>query len=199
MKMNPSSHQGNPMYNRAAYHYLYGRQQEYAAPQTDSLYPSGPVRYAKNFFSSGTPITKIDEGPQTVEQLVEQGYISLPAGDPETAILTDKKHTSWLGLEDVIGQIRKRREIYQQNMTDIEWGKCYAFNEMAKGGWPASSEQEEIYAKRLQELHAQQRAERITYWRDVSRIRQLLPESAQQYLSAFRKTEILKDTEGDLP
>ena len=189
---------GNPMYNSAAYHYLYGQHQLYGNSHNVVRYPTGMRHYAKNFFSSGTPITKIDEGPQTVEQLVEQGYISLPASDPETALLTDRKHTSWLGLEDVIGQIRQRREIYRQNMTEIEWSKCYAFNEMAKGGWPTSAEQEEVYARRLQDLHAQQRNERVAYWRDISRIKQILPESAQQYLSAFRKTEMLKDTEGDM-
>ena len=198
MQDNQPIKSGNPMYNSVAYHYLYGQHQLYGSSQNAVLYPTGPAHYAKKFFSSGTPITKIDEGPQTVEQLVEQGYISLPASDPETALLTDRKHTSWLGLEDVIGQIRQRREIYQKNMTGIEWGKCYAFNEMVKGGWPASAEQEEAYARCMQDLHAQQRNERVAYWRDISRIKQILPESAQQYLSAFRKTEMLKDTEGDI-
>ena len=199
MQDNQPRKSANPMYNSVAYHYLYGQHQLYGSSHNAVLYPVVPAHYANRFFSSGTPITKIDEGPQTVEQLVEQGYISLPASEPEIAILTDRKHTSWLGLEDVIGQIRQRREIYQQNMTGIEWGKCYAFNEMAKGGWPATSQQEEAYAKSLQDLHAQQRNERVAYWRDISRLKQILPESAQQYLSAFRKTEILKDTEGDMP
>ncbi len=198
MQDNPPKKPANPMYNSVANHYLYGRQQLYGSSPTSSLYPAIPTHYTKNFFTTGTPISKIDEGPQTVEQLVQQGYISLPTSEPETALLTDKKHTSWLGLEDVIGQVRQRREVYQKNMTDIEWGKCYAFNELAKGGWPPSSDQESTYAQRLQDLHGQQRNERVAYWRDISRIKQTLPESVQQYLSAFRKTELLKDMDGDM-
>ncbi|NQU43826.1 hypothetical protein HQ520_11115 [bacterium] len=140
----------------------------------------------------------MDEGPQTVEQLITDGYFAVPAGEPETAILHDRKHTAWLGLDDILGQVRHRQEIHEQNIHEIEWAQCYAFNEMARGGWPYSEEQRCAFEKRSQELHAQQRDERIALWRDLSKLRLLVPESAQQYLSAFRRTEILDDCEGDL-
>jgi len=185
------------MYSKVKYQYLYGQKPEYGYSVSKAVYPSSRQFYAKSFFSSGTSITQIDEGPQTVEQLVYTGYFTVPPFDPDTAILSDKKHTSWLGLEDVIGQIRQRQSIYEKNMNEIEWSKCYAFNELARGGWPATPEQYCTYNKRLQELHMDQRKERISFWKDVSRLRQSLPESAQQYLSAFRKIEILNDTGGD--
>jgi len=197
MQNNEPIRQGNPMYNKAAYQYLYGRKQQYGYSASKALYPSSRQFYAKSFFSTGTPITQVDEGPQTVEQLVYKGYFTVPPFDPDTAILSDKKHTSWLGLEDVIGQVRQRQSIYEKNMNEIEWSKCYAFNELARGGWPPTPEQYITYNKRLQDLHMDQRSERISFWKDVSRLRQALPESAQQYLSAFRKIEILNDTEGD--
>jgi hypothetical protein len=55
------------------------------------------------------------------------------------------------------------------------------------------------YQKRLQELYAEERAERVSAWRDISKLRQLLPESIRQYLSSYRKSQILNDLPGDLP
>ena len=51
--------------------------------------------------------------------------------------------------------------------------------------------------KRLQALYADQRAERVAVWKDISRLRQTLPEAAQSYLSALRKLTVLEDTRGD--
>jgi hypothetical protein len=51
--------------------------------------------------------------------------------------------------------------------------------------------------KRLDKLYNEQRGERINLWRDISKLKLQLPETAQQYLSAYRKTSILEDKEGD--
>ena len=188
-----------PFYNRIAYQYLYGRRPAYGYAPAVPGYGVRPLAgldastLEKAFFPG------IDDGPQTVEQAIEQGYFAVPQSDPETGFLEDKKHTSWLALDDVLGQIHKRNDIYKQNMLDLEWAQCYAFNELARGGWPASEEKHALYQRRQQDLRSEQRAERITFWRDVSRLRERIPESAQQYLSAFRKSEILDDTRGGLP
>ena len=197
--MNPNnpSPWPDPLAGDTRYHYLYGRHWLYGGSRTGTSYPPMTAAYAGPFFSTGTPITQVDEGPQTVEQLVTQGYFAAPASDPETAFLHDRRHTAWLGLDDIVAQIRQRWKLYEQNMLEIEWGKCYAFNELARQSWPASADQYYTYPKRMQELHGEQRQERLAAWKDVSRLRQLLPETAQQYLSAFRKTEILKDRDGD--
>jgi hypothetical protein len=188
-----------PTYGNIPYHYLYGRHQQYGTARATPLYGMRPLSHFNTPRSDSTPVVGIDEGPQTVEQLIEQGYFAVPAYDPDTAILHDKKHTSWLALDDVLGQIHHRYEIYRRNMLDLEWAQCYAFTELARGGWPASEEQHALYQRRRQELKAEQRAERVTFWRDVSRLRERLPESAQQYLSAFRKIELLDDIGGDHP
>ena len=62
--------------------------------------------------------------PQTVEDVVRNGYFSIPKSEPETAIISDKKSTSWLGLDDIIGQIRQRYEVYNNNIYEIEVSKC---------------------------------------------------------------------------
>ena len=102
-----------------------------------------------------------------------------------------------LSLDDVLSQIHQRTAIYRQNMLELEWAKCYAFNELAHQGWPATAEQYATYNRRIQDLHADQRAERIAFWKDVSDLRRALPESVQQFLSTYRKLEILDDNRGD--
>jgi hypothetical protein len=156
-----------------------------------------PTPHTSSDFFSSDPVGRDDEGPQTVEQLISRGYFAVPRMAPETAGIHDRKLSSWLGLDDIIGQIRQREDLYKKNMLDLEWGKCYAFNELAHSGWPASADQMALYHKRLQELHAEQRMERVSAWRDVSTLRQLLPENVQGYLSAMRKVEILDDDGGD--
>jgi len=183
------------------YHYASGRFQWYGQlPKTD-LFPLKIVPYAKYDFSSDSIDSQIDKGPQTVEQLLNQGYLAVPKSDPETAILHDKKHTSWLGLDDMITQVRERMEIYSRNVYEIEQAKCYAVNDLlaweAEMGRPADYHQRDLLGKRLQKLYSDQRLERVAVWSDLSRLRQTLPESVQQYLSSFRKINMLEDSGGD--
>ena len=117
------------------------------------------------------------------------------------AIISDKKATSWLGLDDIIGQIRRRQEIYLGNMYDLELSKCAATNSLheheANHG-PADAKVEYALNKRLDQLYSNQREERVKLWQDISRLRQTLPETAQQYLAAYRKVSILEDdSKGD--
>jgi hypothetical protein len=139
--------------------------------------------------------------PQTVEQVIRRGYLAIPESEPETALISDKKHTARLGLDDVIGQIRRRYEVYDQNIYELEWSKCEAINclyrhESYHG--PTDSKVEYSVSKRLNDLYQEQREERTNLWRDVSRLRLELPENAQQYLAAYRKVSILEEDEGDV-
>lgn len=118
-------------------------------------------------------------------------------------MLTDKQHTFWQGLDDIIRQVRKRYAIYDRNIYQIEQGKCYAIStlyevEAHRGGVAASSREQYSLTKRLQELYQLEREERVGLWQDISRLKQQLPETAQQYLSAHRKVSILNDENGDL-
>ena len=139
---------------------------------------------------------------QTVEQIITNGYFAAPAGDPVSAILSDKHQTSWLGLDDVISQVRRRYEIFDQNVHELELGKCAAMNSLytseAYNG-PADSKQFYSRHKRLQELYEQERDERSSLWKDVSRLRQILPESLQSYLGARRKIQALEEATGEMP
>ena len=139
---------------------------------------------------------------QTVEDIVAKGYLTIPQEDPATAIISDRQHTSWLGLDDIISQIRRRYEIHEQLMYEMELSKCSASNsifriEAEHGGVPASSKERYSEDKRVQEIYMEQREEQVNLWRDVSRLRLSLPELAQLYLGAYRKGRLLSDAQGD--
>jgi hypothetical protein len=86
-------------------------------------------------------------------------------------------------LDDVIGQIRRRYELYDKNIYEIEIGKCYLISsahaiESARGGVILNSKEKYGLSKSISELYQQQRDERVNLWRDVSRLRLQLPENA---------------------
>ena len=138
-----------------------------------------------------------------MEQVIAQGYLAVPRSEPETAILSDKRHSAWLGLDDTVRQIRHRYEIYSRNLDEIDLSICEAnnavFRQEADQGAPANERQRYSANKRIQMLYEQQRAERINLWRDVARVRSDLPETVQQYLGAYRKVSMLEDSRGDGP
>lgn len=146
----------------------------------------------------GRPLDQI----QTVEEVIQKGYFAVPNGDPITAIISDKKHTSRLGLDDVIGQIRHRYEIYNQNIYELNQAVCEAnnglFRQMADHGQlVANQRQQYSVTKQVQKIYDMQREERISLWQDVSRLRLALPENAQNYLTAHRKVSALEAQQGD--
>jgi len=140
--------------------------------------------------------------PQTVEDVIRSGYLSVPQSEPETALISDRGHTAWLGLDDVISQIRRRYQVYQMNLYGIETSKCSAINGLYKHEafhGPTTSKVEYSVSKRLDRLYQEQREERASLWRDVSKLRLLLPEHAQNYLGASRKLALLEESRSDAP
>jgi len=194
--------QRNENPNYVAYFYESGIVQRYLDSKNSLLAGlSSPTPSTYDFSSDLTGRTGLRHAP-TVEQIIANGYLAVPRSDPVEAIISDKKHTSWLGLDDLIGQIRNRYDIYQKNMYELELAKCAAINTVyTHEAWhgPTDSRVEYSLGKRLDRLYSEQREERVNLWRDVSRLRLLLPENAQQYLSAYRKLSILEDSEGDGP
>lgn len=169
----------------------------YAGAREARFVPTGSYDFTSDLFQRrGYPV------PQTVDQVIRRGYLAIPKSESEIAIISDKKHTSRLGLDDVIGQIRRRYELYDRNIYEIELGKCYLISsayaiESARGGVTLNSKEMYGLNKNISEFYQQQRNERVNLWRDVSRLRLQLPENAQQYLSAYRKVSILESDEGD--
>ena len=187
-------------YNYIVYFYQSGHFDKYQQRQKDIIARSNYGPAAQYDFSSDLFSKRPWPVPQTVEDIVHSGYFAIPKSESETAIISDKKHTSRLGLNDIIGQIRHRYTVYQQNIYEMEVSKCSAVNSCyaheAYHG-PPDSKLEYSVSKRLDKLYEQQRLERTNLWRDVSRVKLLLPERAQEYLAAYRKVSILEDDEGD--
>jgi hypothetical protein len=182
------------------YFYAAGRFLSYDSP--DARAPP-EARYApasRYDFTSDLFQTRAYPVPQTVERVIQRGYLAIPKSDPETAIISDKKHTARLGLDDVIGQVRRRYDLYDKNIYELEWSKCEAisclYRHEAYHG-PTDSKVEYSVSKRINDLYQEQREERTNLWRDVSRLKLQLPENAQQYLAAYRKVSILEDDNGD--
>jgi hypothetical protein len=138
----------------------------------------------------------------TVEEIIARGYFSIPKSEPELALISDKKETAGLGLSDIIGQIRKRYDIYHRNLYELDWSSCNAYSAMlsmvaSRGGVWFNSREVYGLSKRQFEVDLQKQEERLALWSDISKLKQLLPEQAQNYLSAYRKMAILEDTGGD--
>ena len=105
------------------YFYASGRFVRYDLPHVHAPLEFGSVPQSHYDFTSDLLQRNAYPVPQTVEQIIRRGYLAIPRAEPETAIISDKKDTSRLGLEDVIGQIRKRYELYDKNINEIEIGK----------------------------------------------------------------------------
>jgi len=189
-------------YNYVIYFYESGLSKQYQQRQKDLLAGLNYGSTGSYDFSSDLSVRQSWPAPQTVEQIVSNGYLSIPKSEPETAIISDRKNTSWLGLDDLIGQIRNRYKVYENNIYELEKAKCTAINclfEHEAYHGPTDTKVEYSVNKRLDGLYSEQREERTNLWRDISRIKILLPEQAQNYLSAYRKVSILEDKKGDMP
>lgn len=171
-------------------------------PTGDGPRPSSQT-YSGYDFSSERPLFGRLEPPQTVEEVVQAGYFAVPRSDPVTAIISDRQHTSRFALADILCQFRQRREIYQRNIEELNEAMCEAhnsvFRQMADGGLTVANQRQQYsVTKQIQKLYEQQREERINLWRDLSRLRLVLPETVQQYLAAYRKVSAL-GSQGDEP
>ena len=189
-------------YNYVIYFYESGLSKQYRQRQKDLLAGLNYGPAGSYDFSSDLSARRTFAVPQTVEDIVSNGYLSIQKSEPETAIISDRKNTSWLGLDDIIGQVRNRFEVYERNNDELEISKCAAINclfEHEAHHGPPTSKVEYSVQKRLDGLYSEQREERVNLWRDISRLRLLLPEQAQNYLSAYRKVSILEDKKGDGP
>lgn len=189
-------------YNYVIYFYESGLSKQYRQRQKDLLAGLNYGPAGSYDFSSDLSARRTFAVPQTVEDIVSNGYLSIQKSEPETAIISDRKNTSWLGLDDIIGQVRNRFEVYERNNDELEISKCAAINclfEHEAHHGPPTSKVEYSVQKRLDGLYSEQREERVNLWRDISRLRLLLPEQAQNYLSAYRKVSILEDKKGDMP
>ncbi len=132
---------------------------------------------------------------QSINEIIKDGELALQKTEPTLALLTDRQHTTWLGLDDLIDQLRSRFTLHRQTIAGIEYAKVAATNEFYALGLqngPPNVPQVFALHDRLQSFYQEGREEKVRFWRDVSRLRQVMPEAVQLYLSAYRKAAILR-------
>lgn len=202
--MQPNNISNGPVFTGeyVPYFYASGLYRLHAGPPGSARHATPSEPYPRYDFTSDLTAGPHLFHPQTVEDVISRGYLAVPSSEPESAVISDKAHTSWLGLDDIIAQVRRRYVIYEQNQYEIELAKCYAISsvlgmEAERGNVPADSRETYSLQKRLQELYEKQREERVGLWQDVSRLKQSLPETAGYYLGAYRKLSILEEADGD--
>ena len=202
MDPTPTPHVSSRLPGYVPYFYLRGLHYLYRIPDNPSpsrAYESNLARYD---FTSDLVGRQGADRPQSVEQIIARGYLAMPAAEPEFAILEDRHLTSRLGLDDVITQVRRRYEIHERILNQIDSAMCASINaiyqhEAYRGPGSASSKQHYAKHKAIQDLYAEKRLEEINLWKDVSRLKGLLPENAQAYLSAHRKLAIVRSEPGE--
>ena len=204
--MFPNPAMNRPAIERGYVPYFYERWLHYLYPIDSCRVPGrsyvGTLQ-GYDFAAVDAPFHPV-ERHQTVEQIIQHGYFAVPAADPTTALISDKAQTSWLGLDDVISQIRRRYEIHERVLYQIEMCKSAEVNaiyqhEAYRGPGSADSKQHYAKHKEIQKLYEQQREEQVNLWKDVSRLRGLLPETAQMYLADHRKLAVLKSMPDEEP
>ena len=135
-------------------------------------------------------------GRPTIDAIVRRGRLLAPDADPITAGLTDRRYTMSLGLDDVIRQIEQRLELYRLHMAGLTEDELSARD--AAQSWfditgiVDGGHDPELQGQ-LREIDQRRRDERLSCWRDLSRLRQSLPQWAQDYLAAYRRAQILDD------
>ena len=108
-------------------------------------------------------------------------------------LFADKKRTCYLGLEDIISQIRKRYDIYESNVRVLEYSKIKLSENFYQwpqihGFWPPG--QKEMFSDQMNRLYQKQLDEKVSLWKDISKLKLMLPESLNDYLSIKRKSDI---------
>ena len=116
----------------APYFYASGLYSSYAVPSRRTSHAALSERSSLYDFTSDLVRKPHPYHPQTVDDVIRRGYLSVPTAEPESAAISDKTHTSWLGLDDIIGQVRERHDIYRKNLNEIELAKCYVISSLLR-------------------------------------------------------------------
>ena len=129
----------------------------------------------------------------TVDDLVTDRRLPRRRIDPALASLADRRQTAWMGLDDLIPQARARADLYRQHLIELDYEEIAIRNASRRCprpiGWEPHEDPEVL--RDLQAIDDQRRRERVDFWRDMSRIRLMMPESASAYLGASRRLDLL--------
>jgi hypothetical protein len=185
-------HQAMPIHYGAEPAPDYGPTAE--ASETQAGSGDGVEQAAPSASRAGT-----DSGRISLERILSDGRLSVPRAEPAEAMLIDRQRTQQLGLDDVITQIQWRYDLYRQHMDELQQTELTVLNahHTWHDPWGIVDDRRDPELRReLDSVEQQRRAERLSLWRDLSRLRQAVPDWAERYLSAYRKVQLVKDGGG---
>jgi hypothetical protein len=138
-------------------------------------------------------------GRLTLDRIVSDGRLPVPKADPAEAMLVDRQRTQQLGLDDAITQLQWRYDLYREHMDELQQTELTVLN--AHHTWHdfwaiVDERRDPELRKQLETVAQQRREERLSLWRDLSWLRQAVPDWAERYLSAYRKVQLFKDGGG---
>lgn len=143
-----------------------------------------------------------DQARHSIEDLLQGIWRSPGSADIVQGLFDDRLRSHTFELGDVLEQIRERVAIYRQHFDELEQAKLDVKNVRHRwtdplGRLGAVADPDLVSA--LHDLDAQQRQERLSCWKDVSSLRQQVPEHWRQYLGAVRQYTLLDSSNTQAP
>ncbi|MFN3166391.1 MAG: hypothetical protein ACE37H_04930 [Phycisphaeraceae bacterium] len=114
--------------------------------------------------------------------------------DMVQGLFEDRLQTHTFELGDVLEQIKERVAIYRQHFDELEQAKVDTTNVRRRWTDPLDrfgTIADPDLTRALQDIDAQQRQERLSCWKDLSNLRQRVPEHWRQYLAVAQHYQIL--------
>lgn len=158
-----------------------------AARFYDHTYKANPIP-AEAHSAIALPNNASSSKP-SIEDLLQGVWLPIQSQDPVASMLTDRLNVNTLGLCDVLEQIKERITLYRRHFDELEHAKLDVRN--VRKRWTDPMDKignlpDPDLVSAIHELESQQRNERLSCWKDLSSLRQQLPEQWQQYLGAVR-------------
>lgn len=135
----------------------------------------------------------------SVDDLVRTGDLKHLNIYDQNDLFADRRKTSYLALDNIVTQIRRRYEIYDSNIRVLEYSKIKLTEHFYQwpqqfGFWPPG--QREMLSEQMNQLYQKQLDEKVSLWKDVSKLKLMLPQSLNDYLAIKRKSDIYNGGEG---
>ena len=172
------------------------RDNEYQADPSFNLNTYSPLKSSTQYTPSKRSVSSSHTAkPLSIEDLLQGVWT--PSGvstEPVTAMLNDRIQVQSLALDDVLRQIKERITLYHQHVDELEHAKVAVRNVRRRWTDPMDKIGEVPDPELVSEIHnleSQQRQERLSAWKDLSSLRQQVPEHWQQYLGAQRQQSCL--------
>lgn len=175
----------------------YGLQPAYGIKPLDMRYKTdadGQGQHADTAASNPSKELDLRRPQHSIEDLLQGVW--RPTGSPDmvAGLFHDRLQAQTLELSDVLEQIKQRLDIYQKHFDELEQAKLDVTN--VRHHWLDPIRRNGVatdpdLVSAIEDFNAQQRQERLSCWKDLSSLRQQVPEHWRQYLNAARQYHLI--------